>query len=181
MVPFCIIPFGFMQDGAKQVFFWGGVTSGSCETSETQTGTQHSMEDWVIGGLEDWRIGGLEDGKFTIKITQSQITQSSNGYQLGSLVGAEGLEPSLLSELEPKSSVSAVSPRALKKTQTDGSEDGLAGLSQKGHAPSYFASAALASAAGASSLSLISSTQTHCSSTIFAASPLRVNSLRMRV
>ena len=95
------------------------------------------------------------------------------------MVGAEGLEPSLLSELEPKSSVSAVSPRALKKTQTDGSEEGLAGLSPKGITPSYFASAAFSSAAGASSL--ISSTQTHCSNTIFAASPLRVNSLRIRV
>ena len=32
-----------------------GVTSGSCETSGTQTGTQHSMEDWR---LEDWEIEG---------------------------------------------------------------------------------------------------------------------------
>ena len=32
-----------------------------------------------------------------------------------SLVGAGGLEPPLLSELEPKSSVSAISPRARKK------------------------------------------------------------------
>ena len=31
------------------------------------------------------------------------------------LVGAGGLEPPLLSELEPKSSVSAISPRARKK------------------------------------------------------------------
>ena len=95
------------------------------------------------------------------------------------MVGAEGLEPSLLSELEPKSSVSAISPRAREKAQADGSYQGFAGLPLRGLTPPHFASAAFSSAAGASSL--ISSTQTHCSSTIFAASPLRVNSLRMRV
>ena len=95
------------------------------------------------------------------------------------MVGAEGLEPSLLSELEPKSSVSAVSPRALKKHRpTDPKRDSPVCL-KKGFTPSYFASAAFSPAAGASSL--ISSTQTHCSNTIFAASPLRVKSLRMRV
>ena len=94
------------------------------------------------------------------------------------MVGAEGLEPSLLAELEPKSSVSAISPRALKR-QADGSAPGFVGLRKERGKPSYFASSAVASATGASSL--ISSTQTHCRSTIFAASPLRVKSLRMRV
>ena len=95
------------------------------------------------------------------------------------LVGAEGLEPSLLLELEPKSSVSAISPRAPENNRpTDPDEDSPAHCGRM-KAPLYFASSAFASVAGASSL--ISSTQTHCRSTIFAASPLRVNSLRMRV
>ncbi len=93
------------------------------------------------------------------------------------MVGAEGLEPSHLAALEPKSSVSAISPRALNSRPTD--PCGFVGLEHKGCFPFYLASAAAASAAGASSL--ISSTQTHWKSTIFAASPLRVYSLRMRV
>ena len=43
------------------------------------------------------------------------------------MVGAGGLEPPLLSKLEPKSSVYAISPRAREKIQTDESPQGSAG------------------------------------------------------
>ena len=68
---------------------------------------------------------------------------------------------------------------APRNMQADESNEGNAGQQYRELVP-YLASAAFSSAAGASS-SLISSTQTHCRSTILAASPLRVKSLRMRV
>jgi hypothetical protein len=46
------------------------VTSGSCETSGTQTGTQHSMEDWR---LEDWEIG-VTYVKSSLSVTSQLIS-----------------------------------------------------------------------------------------------------------